>query len=75
MASNVLLIVCSTMSSPLRYRRVALLIPNRSETGNFCCDHCDGVSPSNYEVAVSRFFRPHPNAKAASAKQRQAPAR
>lgn len=61
-------------STSLAMRIVAWLFLSQSKLRqrHYCCDHCDGVSLSNYEVAVSRFFQPDPRANTAAKKQRRA---
>jgi ATP-dependent DNA helicase RecQ len=61
-------------STSIAMRIVAWLFLSQSKSRqrHYCCDHCDGVSLSNYEVAVSRFFQPDPRANTAAKKKRRA---
>lgn len=60
-------------SISLAMRIVAWLFSSKSELQqrHYCCDHCDGVSLSNYEITVSSFFQPGPKTNAAGAKNRR----
>lgn len=61
-------------STSLAMRIVAWLFLSQSKLRqrHDWCDHCDGVSLSKYEVAVSKLFQPDPRANTPAKMNRRA---